>query len=434
MRASDAFRQQGRACGALGSPMYAGLLSRLADDLEAGGPTAVVLAGHEDDPGPSALALRLLGSVHRLVLERRAGGLATLYPSVGGTWDPEHGAVAFLELLESEPEIVREWLDRPPQTNEVGRSAALMGGLLHLEDPKRLPVRLFEIGSSAGLNLLVDRFAYVDDVGVTHGDPRSPVVLEPAWRGTTPAPGPGLRIVERVGCDPLPIDATSTEGRLALTAYVWPDQRARLERLRGALALAQQVTVEVREQGAADLVDDIGLHDGTTTVLWHSVMWQYLDGAEQARTSRAIEALGESATGTARFAHLFLEPTRRTPEAEREFLIVLTTWPGGERRILGRAAPHGLPVTWDASSARPGGVPVQGWTCPERHLQEETPMAEGNGNEDLKAKMREALDKKQGNDRGVPKDGPTKEKAHGSEVAGGSGPKMHRRKAGGGGS
>jgi len=45
--------------------------------------------------------------------------------------------------------------------------------------------------------------------------------------------------------------------------------------------------------------------------------------------------------------HLFLEPTRRTPEDETEFLVVLTAWPGGERRILGHAAPHGLPVTWE---------------------------------------------------------------------------------------
>ncbi len=73
--------------------------------------------------------------------------------------------------------------------------------------------------------------------------------------------------------------------------------------------------------------------------------------------------------------------------------------------------------------------------------REETAMAQDNeaqgdsqGVEDLKAKMREALDRKQSNDRGVPKDGPVKEKAHGSEVTGGAGPKMHRRKAGGGGS
>ncbi len=60
-------------------------------------------------------------------------------------------------------------------------------------------------------------------------------------------------------------------------------------------------------------------------------------------------------------------------------------------------------------------------------------MTDNSANEDLKAKMREALDRKQAYDRGVPKDGPVKEKAHGSEVSGG-GPRIHRRKAGGGGS
>jgi hypothetical protein len=60
-------------------------------------------------------------------------------------------------------------------------------------------------------------------------------------------------------------------------------------------------------------------------------------------------------------------------------------------------------------------------------------MTDNHANDDLKAKMREALDRKTANDRGVPKDGPGKEKAHGSEVVGGA-PKMHRRKAGGGGS
>jgi hypothetical protein len=60
-------------------------------------------------------------------------------------------------------------------------------------------------------------------------------------------------------------------------------------------------------------------------------------------------------------------------------------------------------------------------------------MTDNHANEDLKAKMREALDRKKSNDRGVPKEGPSKEKAHGSEVVGGA-PKMHRRKAGGGGS
>jgi hypothetical protein len=194
-----AFRLQRDACAALGSPMYAELLERASDDIEAGSVVRDVLVGHGDRPGPSALALRLLGSVHRLVLERRAGPLATFYPSVGGVWEPAEGWAALQELLRSEPEAVREWLDRPPQTNEVGRATALFGGLLHL--PLDLPVRLHEIGSSAGLNLRADRFGYVDDAGTVFG---TPVRLEPAWRGR-PLVGPPPRIVEASsGCSVTP--------------------------------------------------------------------------------------------------------------------------------------------------------------------------------------------------------------------------------------
>ncbi len=349
MRPVTTFRQQAESCAELGSPLYAGLLGRLADDIEAGGPTAEILRGHEDDPGRSALSLRLLGSVHRLVLERRAGALGAYYPSVGGTWELGGGTAAFLALLEQEPDVVGEWLDQPPQTNEVGRASALVGGLLHLPVEHRAPVRLFEIGSSGGLNLLADRFEYVDGSGQLFRLNGSPVRLEPAWSARPMlSPWPELRFEESAGCDINPIDVTTTEGRLALTAYVWPDQAHRLERLRGALALAQDHPPDVRRLGAADFVDQITLDDDVVTVLWHSVMWQYLPAAERDRITQRIQQLGEQADADgSRFVHLFLEPTRRTPESGREFLVVLTTWPGGERRILGRAAPHGLPVTWE---------------------------------------------------------------------------------------
>src|SRR3954464_15597762 len=94
-----AFRTQARACEHLGSPMYADLLARLADDLEAGGPSARVLAGHENDPGPSGLALRLAGSVHRLVLSGEAAELEEFYPTTGGIWSAR-GAEAVLDLFD----------------------------------------------------------------------------------------------------------------------------------------------------------------------------------------------------------------------------------------------------------------------------------------------------------------------------------------------
>ena len=345
MRMLDAFRRQAAACADLGSPMYAALLDRCTDDIDTGGVVAEVLAGHEDDPGPSALALRLLGSVHRLVLDRRAGDLATFYPSVGGTWEPDGGWAAFRRLLADRPDEVREWLDWPPQTNEVGRAAALMGGLLHLRH--RLPVRLFEIGSSAGLNLLADRFAYGDSSSRIFGDPTSAVHLADAWRGRPLEPWFDLEVVERLGSDVMPVDVRTTEGRLTLTAYVWPDQRERLERLRGALAVAQEMPVEVRRSAARDFVGGLGLRAGAVTVLWHSGMWQYLDDDEQRDVTAAVERLGADATDEAPFAHLVLEPQRRTPDSEHEFLVVLTEWPTGERRVLGTSRGHGVPTDWD---------------------------------------------------------------------------------------
>jgi hypothetical protein len=355
MGLADSFREQARACGSLGSPMYADLLTRLADDLDRGGPTRDVLAGYEAISGPSGLALRLAGSVHRLVLERRAGELAAYYPSVGGTWETDGGWAAFKELLATEREAVREWLDRPPQTNEVGRSGALMVGLLALTEVMGdLPIRLVELGSSGGLNLLADTYRYLHDDGRSAGPHDSPVTLDGAWVGEVPVDAPWPRVVERVGSDVMPVDVTTTEGRLALTAYVWPDQRERHERLRGALALAGRTPVEVRRAGAGEMVDGLRLSSGCLTVLWHSVMWQYLDRSEQRHVRQGIDRLGAAASQEAPFAHVFLEPTRRTPESDHEFLVVLESWPAGTRQILATSRGHGIPTTWEGPSRSTG--------------------------------------------------------------------------------
>ncbi len=339
-------RDQAEACAELGSPLYHHLLHRVADDVAAGGPALDVLRGHEHDSGPSALALRLMAGVHRLVLERRAPALALTYPSVGGTGDAAAAWVALRDLLADRSDELRRVLGQPPQTNEVGRAAALVGGLLHLaaEDPR--PVRLVELGASGGLNLRADRFRIELTDGRSVGPDDSPVVLVDPWRG----PLPQLRrldVAERMGCDVAPVDPTTGEGRLGLTSYVWPDQQERLERLRGALRLAAEVPVTVETSGAGDFVDRLDLVDGTTTVVWHSVMWQYVPRDEQARVERRLAELGTGAGGGAGLARLSLEPRRRTPGADHEFLVVLQTWPAGPPRVLGSATPHGLPTTWD---------------------------------------------------------------------------------------
>ena len=341
-----AFRLQARACAEHGSPMYGELLELVADDAAAGGPVADVLAEHgSGDSGDlvdQAVALRLMGSVHRLVLERRAGDLAAYYPSVGGTWESRGGWQAFRRLLAERPAEAAAWLDRPPQTNEVGRATALYGALLHL--PRDLPVRLTEIGASGGLNLRADRFCYVDDTGRAFGDLQSAVRLEEAWQGRPLDPWPQLEVVGRTGCDMRPVDVTTTEGRLLLTSYVWPDQRTRLERLRAAFRVAAEVPVDVRDQDAVSFLHDLDLAEGTTTVVQHSVMWQYLPVTARQAAEERLEELGGSATDRRRFARVAVEPVQRDPEPE--FLVVLRTWPGGEEQLLGRTVPHGVPTTW----------------------------------------------------------------------------------------
>ena len=129
------------------------MLEQAAADVEAGGPGWAVLEGHEGDPAGSALALRFLGAVHRLVLEGRAPALARHYPSAGGEAGLEGAWAAFRDTLEQHGDTLRALVHRPCQTNEVGRAAALFGGFLLVARETSLPLRLLELGASAGLNL-----------------------------------------------------------------------------------------------------------------------------------------------------------------------------------------------------------------------------------------------------------------------------------------
>ena len=344
-RLARLLRQQGEACAQLGSPLYAELLARLADDWVSGGPTASILVGHVDDPRDDLVALRLMGGVHRLVLQGLVPRLACYYPSVAGTAPPAEAWPAFKEVLSGHADYLRARLDQAPQTNEVGRAAPLIGGLLHISARQHRPLRLIEIGASAGLNLRADHFRVELSGGRGVGPRDSPVVLAAAWEGDIPPLAAAFQIVERAGCDVEPLDPTTADGRLTLTSYVWPDQLERLSRLRGALEVAAVVPVQVQRCGGADFLRRLRLEPGTTTVLWNSLMWQYVGPDEQAELSTLVDALGGSATEEAGFAHLELEPGRE-PRNKGTFFVRLRTWPRGEERVLGEAHPHGVPVTW----------------------------------------------------------------------------------------
>jgi hypothetical protein len=173
-------------------------------------------------------------------------------------------------------------------------------------------------------------------------------VLEDGWAGARLPVDAPLRVVERGGCDVSPVDVTTEAGRLTLTSYVWPDQTARHARLAGALALARTAPVTVEPADAASYVERLTLAPGHLTVLWHSVMWQYVPHEQQQRVTARLEDLGRGATEDSPLAHLYAEPTRRTPGEEHHFWICARSWPGPEERVfLGRMAAHGVPAVWE---------------------------------------------------------------------------------------
>ncbi|HSF26124.1 MAG TPA: DUF2332 domain-containing protein [Actinomycetes bacterium] len=345
-RLAQKVAHQGEICARLGSALYGELLARAAEDIRAGGPVARVLAGYEDAPGPAATALRLMGGVHRVVLTGGAPELAAYYPSVGGRADGVAAWPVFRAVVEEHHDEIRRMLVGPPQTNDVGRSAALVGGLLHLTAATGRPVRLFELGTSAGLNLRADHYR-ITGAGTAWGPADSPVVID-GWQGLAPPTDAPLEVVERVGCDVAPIDVGTEEGRLLLSSYVWADHVDRMTRLRGAFEVAARVPAQIVHSAAVDCMSKLTLQPGALTVLWHSVMWQYVDPDEQRAVLKQINEVAASATEQAPFAHLFLEPRRREPGGPHVFLVTASLWPHWpDERVLASSRAHGVPTTWE---------------------------------------------------------------------------------------
>jgi hypothetical protein len=348
----EAFRLQADFCRTMGSPLYAELLIRAADDVEAGGPVASVLDGWIGNPVPDALVLRLMGAVHQLVLAGQAPVLARYYPSAGGkpawpaAWD------AFCETVAAHAAVVRAALDRHVQTNEVRRCAALLGGFLTVAKAHGLPLRVLEIGSSAGLNLGWDRYRYeltdpTASAGASRavwGDLSSPTTIRTAWEGSTEVFATQTHVGARAGCDVAPIDVSDDTQVRRLESFVWPDQLERFTQLRSAIALARRTPPPLVRRAAGEwLVEQLATPvNDVATVVFHSIMWWYMPEEERARVSDVIAAAGARASKRASLAWLRLE-LMTSPEAD----LLLTQWTGGAEARLGRADAHGRFVRWE---------------------------------------------------------------------------------------
>jgi hypothetical protein len=318
----NSFAVQAGYCTAMAAPITARIATALGASLTRDSETGRRVLDWPGEPVADALVLRLIGGLH--ALHRR--GVPELAPVFrGAETDPARvGAVLAAVLVAHDAELL-PWLDGPPQTNEAGRSAGLMTGILHLAARFGPRFEVLEIGSSAGLNLLIGRYRF-DLGGVATGPAESPVLIRPEWRGPPPPQAP-VEILSARGVDIQPLDLTGEQDAERLQAYCWVDAVERQARLAQTIAMVRERGVDLVPGDAADWVEARLAEPqaaGVTRVLMHSVVWQYLPNATQQRIADAMAAAGVRATAERPLGWVMMEPNRDLHRHE----VRVRGWPG----------------------------------------------------------------------------------------------------------
>ncbi|MHA7818984.1 MAG: DUF2332 domain-containing protein [Erythrobacter sp.] len=331
-----------------GAPCTARVIRALAKVRGSETATGRRIAGWRGLTLKDAMPLRMAGGLHHLVLSGEDERLARVYS--GQITDQGQIDRLVCELVETFDHMLLPWLDGPPQTNEAGRSASIMAGLLWVAERVVPRFELFELGASAGVNTMLERYQFrLGDSEV--GPENSPMRIEPEWRGngSPPARAEGFEILSVRGCDLTPIDLSDEASALRLKSYVWPDAPARMSRIDAAIQLASESPPDLVRQDAAAFVDEMLARPqapGTTRAIFHSIMWQYMPAEAQEAITQAFEAAGAEASLEKPLAWVALETDPATFRHE----LHVRYWKGGtddgESHLLGFAHPHGAWVEW----------------------------------------------------------------------------------------
>ncbi len=321
------------------SPLYARLAEGIAAD-----PDLLALAAQA--PRGQPLSLMFLGAVHYLIRQRPDHPLAPFYPDLAdGTvaaGDPFPAFRAF--CLDQRGALLDLLATRRVQTNEVQRCACLLPAFgLVADRGGGQPLALVEVGASAGLNLLWDRYGYRYSDGTTVGDPAAPVQLACTLRGEhrPPLPSTFPAVASRVGLDLNPVDLRDEDAVRWLRALIWPEQKDRAALLEQASAAVQADPPLLLAGDALDLLPDVfaAIPLDTTLCVWHSYTLNQFP--QEARDAFVALLTAESARRTV--YHIWMEgfPGDRPH-------IRLFSYQGGERteELLAYCSPHGYWLEW----------------------------------------------------------------------------------------
>ena len=262
---------------------------------------------------------------------------AVLY--LGGR-QPNFGAFRAF-VLDHADQVVATLMARQTQTNEVGRCALLLPLLARLPGP----LALVEVGASAGLCLLPDRYAY-DYAGTIVGDPASPLRLACQPRGPVPIPIALPQVVWRRGIDLAPVDLDDPDAVRWLECCIWPDQPQRLTRLRAAVRIARADPPEVVRGDLLEQVEAVVAQAPAeaTVVVFHAAVLVYLPDQGRRRFAELMAELPVvwiSAEGPGVIPPLETPLDRSRAPAGAVFLLGQ-----GPQRLVGLADPHGAWLQW----------------------------------------------------------------------------------------
>jgi hypothetical protein len=352
---AERFRNFGGASTHSRAPLYSRISRAVADDRE-------VLALLQHAPEQQQLPVLLFAGVHFLLLGGLGQSLAAHYPNLSptpGGGDPAEQFCRF--ALEHGDELSAVIAARSTQTNEIGRCAQFLPPLAMLSEEVGELAHV-DVGTSAGLNLLLPRYSYrytadgssrpIHVDGIDSGDT---VLLECATRGPVPVPAIMPRITASVGLDRDPIDVLDDDEVRWLEACVWPDQADRFARLVAAIALARRHPPVVRQ---GDAVADLAATVDSVAHLGHAVVtnsWvlNYLPDDVRLAYVAELDLLGAAkdiswiiAESPAQTIGL---PVPTTDEPEEITVVSLVRWRDGRRTVqrLATTHPHGYWLHWE---------------------------------------------------------------------------------------
>lgn len=264
-------------------------------------------------------------------------GEAAAYREKSDSWS------TFRAIVLAHADWVREFVDKQPvQTNEVQRCYVLLPIFLTIARTTQRPIDLLELGASAGLNLLWDRYRYRYVAG-TWGSERAPLELS----GEERAPVPGglleqeIAVRHRRGIDLRPLDVCSDDDVRLLRVFTSPSRRSRLLQ---AIEIARTQPPELIKGDYLHLLPELlAARDGDAlTVVVQTLSAIYLTLEQRARLWAIIEAAGRIGP----LAYVWTPTPEEHGQRRGDYPVELAIWPGGARRFIARMENHGEWLDW----------------------------------------------------------------------------------------